>query len=157
MSSEPTKKPRFQQARTEAANRAEATALLIRCDYRVYRPEADIEGEDLVIRTPAGELFGVQLKGRPVVDWPRYGDRGLLMLFPSALYRPAEPRTWFLVPHDPFYAWVLARHGHAKGGNEAWSYPGISQKLAAFLAPHAIVAPAEPNEAAGPATVVTLC
>ena len=33
----------------EAANRAEATALLIRADYRVYRPEADCYGEDLVV------------------------------------------------------------------------------------------------------------
>jgi hypothetical protein len=31
----------------EAANRAEATALLIRAGYRVYRPEADGYGEDL--------------------------------------------------------------------------------------------------------------
>jgi hypothetical protein len=30
----------------EAANRAEATALLIRVGYRVYRPEADCYGED---------------------------------------------------------------------------------------------------------------
>ena len=146
MSSEPTKKPRFQQARTEAANRAEATALLIRCDYRVYRPEADIEGEDLVVRTPIGDLFGVQLKGRPVVDWRRYGDRGLLMLFPSRPYNPTAPRTWFLIPHDDFYAWVLERHGHAKGWTEAWSYPSISKHLAEFLAPHAIVAPTEAEE-----------
>ena len=32
----------------EAANRAEATAILIRGGYRVYRPEADVSGEDLV-------------------------------------------------------------------------------------------------------------
>jgi hypothetical protein len=32
----------------EAANRAEATALLIRAGYRVYRPEADCYGEDLI-------------------------------------------------------------------------------------------------------------
>jgi hypothetical protein len=28
----------------EAANRAEATAILIRHGYRVYRPEADVSG-----------------------------------------------------------------------------------------------------------------
>jgi phosphoglycolate phosphatase-like HAD superfamily hydrolase len=39
----------------EAANRAEATAILIRAGYRVYRPEADVSGEDLVIRTPEAE------------------------------------------------------------------------------------------------------
>lgn len=142
------KSERFKQATTEAANRAEVTALLIRHGYRVYRPEADIEGEDLVVRTPAGQLVGVQLKGRPVVDWKRYGDRGLLMLFPSAPYHPTEPRRWFLVPHDPLYAWVLERHGHAKGWAEAWSYPGISQELATFLARHVIVDPTEPAEAA---------
>lgn len=143
MSSDAIKKSRFQHARTEAANRAEATALLIRCGYRVYRPEADIEGEDLVIRTPTGKLFGVQLKGRPMVDWRRYGGRGLLMLFPSRPYSPAASRIWFLIPHDDFYAWVLERHGHAKGWAEAWSYPGISKDLAKFLEPHAILAPTE--------------
>lgn len=49
----------------EAANRAEATALLIRAGFRVYRPEADVSGEDLVIRTQDGELRTVQMKGRP--------------------------------------------------------------------------------------------
>jgi phosphoglycolate phosphatase-like HAD superfamily hydrolase len=34
----------------EAANRAEVTAILIRAGYRVYRPEADVSGKDLVIR-----------------------------------------------------------------------------------------------------------
>ena len=40
----------------EAANRAEATALLIRSGYRVYRPEADCFGEDLILRTPSGDI-----------------------------------------------------------------------------------------------------
>jgi hypothetical protein len=94
---------RFRQAHTEATNRAEATALLIRCGYRVYRPEADIEGEGLVVRDPTGTLSGVQLKGRPLVDWRRYSDRQLLMLFPSAPYTRGIARSWFLVPHDPFF------------------------------------------------------
>jgi hemolysin activation/secretion protein len=47
----------------EAANRAEVTAVLIRAGYRVYRPEADVSGEDLVIRIPEGELRSVQMKG----------------------------------------------------------------------------------------------
>jgi hypothetical protein len=57
----------------EAANRAEVTALLIRSGYRVYRPEADVHGEDLVLRAPPsddlrqGDLRAVQLKGRPTV------------------------------------------------------------------------------------------
>jgi hypothetical protein len=67
----------------EAANRAEATALLIRAGYRVYRPEADVSGEDLVVRTPQGELRAVQMKGRPTVDWRRYGGVNVWMLVPD--------------------------------------------------------------------------
>ena len=59
----------------EAANRAEATAILIRAGFRVYRPEADVQGEDLVVREPGGKLSAVQLKGRPTVEWERYGGR----------------------------------------------------------------------------------
>src|SRR5216684_1055687 len=51
----------------EAANRAEATALLIRAGYRVYRPEADGYGEDLVVRTPSGD------PSRSGPDRPRVG------------------------------------------------------------------------------------
>jgi len=46
----------------EAANRAEATALLIRAGYRVHPPEADCYGDDLVVRTPSGELLPLQLR-----------------------------------------------------------------------------------------------
>lgn len=74
---------RLTSAEIEAANRAEATALLIRAGYRVYRPEADVSGEDLIIRTPTGMLRPVQLKGRPSVEWARYGGQGLWMLFPD--------------------------------------------------------------------------
>ena len=56
----------------EAANRAEVTAILIRSGYRVYRPEADLSGEDLVIRIPEGELRSVQMKARPLVHWKLY-------------------------------------------------------------------------------------
>lgn len=119
----------------EAANRAEATALLIRAGYRVYRPEADCYGEDLVVRAPAGELRGVQLKSRPIVDRRRYGGRDLWMLFPDP-GKPLTDRTWYLVPHDVLYAWVEERHGHAAGWTEAWSYPGLSKPLSAFLKPY---------------------
>jgi hypothetical protein len=51
----------------EAANRAEATALLFRSGYRVYRPEADVDGEDLILHhKPSGELRRTQLKPPPV-------------------------------------------------------------------------------------------
>jgi hypothetical protein len=33
----------------EAANRAEMTAILIRLGCRVYRPEADVSGEQFVL------------------------------------------------------------------------------------------------------------
>ncbi len=145
-----TDQARFSQAITEAANRAEATALLIRAGYRVYRPEADIEGEDLVIRVPAetalltGELRGVQLKGRPVVDERRYGGRDLWMLFPSTRYNAEVAREWFLVPHDHLFAWVENRHGSAPKWDRYWSYPSISKPLASFLAEY-VVKPLDPN------------
>jgi hypothetical protein len=124
---------RFGNARIEAANRAEATALLIRCRYSVYRPEADCEGEDLVIRSPSGELRAVQLKGRPIVDRRRYGCRHLWMLFPSKPYSP-EPRVWFLVPHDEFFEWVERNHRNSPKWAEHWSYPSISKALGDWLA-----------------------
>jgi hypothetical protein len=73
----------------EAANRSEATALLIRAGYRVYRPEADCYGEDLVVRTPSGDLFPAQLKSRPTADQNRYGG-GPIWMLPSRWARSAE-------------------------------------------------------------------
>src|ERR1700687_1693443 len=101
---------------TEAANRAEATAILIHAGYRVYRPEADIDGEDLVLRDQAGEVRAVQLKGRPEVDSKRYGGhtRKIWMLFPDPGMAPMSGRDWFLVPHDTFFDWVKNRHAHTK-------------------------------------------
>lgn len=118
----------------EAANRAEATALLIRAGYRVYRPEADVSGEDLVIRIPEGELRPVQMKGRPCVDWSRYGGHGIWMLFPDpGGCIPGRP--WYFVPHDKLFVWVKNRHGSAPGWNDAWSYPKVSAALREFLRP----------------------
>ena len=99
----------------EAANRAEATAILIRAGYRVYRPEADVHGEDLVIRAPDGELRSVQMKGRPVVEWRRYSARDIWMLFPDPLgSQPGRP--WFFIKHDELPAWVKNRHGAHRAG-----------------------------------------
>ena len=120
----------------EAANRAEVTALLIRAGYRVYRPEADCHGEDLVLRTPSGELRAVQLKSRPEVDWKRYGARSLWMLFPDP--KNGRERTWFLVPHDSFYQWTQDKHRHAPKFNQAWSYPFVSKELGVFLKEFAV-------------------
>lgn len=76
----------------EAANCAEVTAILIRAGYRVYRPEADVSGEDLIIRIPEGELRSVQMKGRPLVHWKLYGGKrhggnDMWMLFLTRLAR----------------------------------------------------------------------
>lgn len=101
----------------EAANRAEATAILIRAGYRVYRPEPDVHGEDLVIGTPDGELHSVQVKRRPAVEWRRYGGRNIWMLFPDP--RGSRPgRPWFLIRHDESFEWVKDRHGAAPGWSE---------------------------------------
>ena len=132
----------------EAANRAEATALLIRTGYRVYRPEADVEGEDLVVLEPEShELRGVQLKGRAQVDWRRYGGRRLWLLFPSTTFRPLIQRRWYLIPHDELFAWVKNRHGGAPKWNGSWSYPKLGEDLRKFLAIWEIRPPGEPAPA----------
>jgi len=93
----------------EAANRAEATAMLIRAGFRVYRPEADVAGEDLVVRTPGGLLNAVQLKSRLHVNWEKYGEQGLWMLFPATGYRGIA-RSWYLVDHDLLFAILWSKH-----------------------------------------------
>jgi hypothetical protein len=117
----------------EAVNRAEATALLIRTGYRVYRPEADCDGEDLILRTPSGRFYPVQLKARPTVDLNKFGKKGLWMLFPGTKLSTETPRNWYLVPHDLFHRWVKIKHGRTPKWNDTWSYPKISKKLSAFL------------------------
>jgi hypothetical protein len=117
----------------EAANRAEVTALLVRSGYRVYRPEADCEGEDLVLRTPMGELVAVQLKGRAYVSQPRYGAKNLWLLFPSGPFQAGAARKWYLVPHDELFAYIEGRHGKAPGWDGAWSYPSPPQHLTDYL------------------------
>lgn len=126
---------KLSSAEIEAANRAEATALLIRAGYRVYRPEADVSGEDLVIRLPDGSLRAVQLKGRPTVEWIRYGGRNILMLFPDPGVLPPG-RNWYLIDHDSFYCWVEQRHSHTAKWDQSWSYPSLGRLLANFLEPH---------------------
>src|ERR1700737_4434973 len=93
----------------EAANRAEATVLLIRAGYRVYRPEADCYGEDLILRTPSGKPRAVQLKSRMTVD-RKYLGISLWMLFPSTKFSAGVRREWFLVPHDELYKLMKKWH-----------------------------------------------
>jgi hypothetical protein len=117
----------------ETVNRAEATAVLIRTGYRVYRPETDCDGEDLILRTPSGRFYPVQLKARPTVNLNKFGKKGLWMLFPGTKLSTETPRNWYLVPHDLFHRWVKGKHEHTPKWNDAWSYPKISKKLNAFL------------------------
>ena len=130
----------------EAANCAEVTAILIRAGYRVYRPEADVSGEDLVIRIPEGELRSVQMKGRPLVHWKlyggkRYGGNDMWMLFPdTAGTIPGRP--WFFIKHDELFNWYKKRHKTAPGwvqrhkdGSAEWSEKGLGGELRKFLQP----------------------
>lgn len=134
---------RFGQAVTEAANRAEATALLIRSGYRVYRPEADIEGEDLVLRRPGGELCAVQLKSRAYVDAKRYGARNLWMLFPDQKFSIGVQRPWFLIPHDVLFGFVKVQRGPAWGA--FWHYPSLPSTLRTSIAPYQVAPPSAPD------------
>ena len=116
----------------EAANRAEATSLLIRLGYRVYRPEADVSGEDLVIRTPQGELASVQLQSRPAVDWEKYGKHAIWLLFPDPNGNKLG-RDWFLIEHNKLYEWWKERHGTAACWDDGWSVRGLTVELRKFL------------------------
>jgi hypothetical protein len=117
----------------EAANRGEATALLIRSGWRVYRPEADCDGEDLIVRRLNGcqhTLLLVQLKSRVTVNWKKYGKRGLWMLFPDGPHKPTG-RSWFLIPHDSLYVLVNEHYTVAKHGR--WSSGTVSRALRCAL------------------------
>ncbi len=127
--SEPVKK-RENTRVIEAANRAEASALLLRLGYRVYRPEMDVDGEDIALRTPEGKLIGVQLKGRVHIDRQKYGGRGLWMLFPSRQFKRDVARDWYLIPHDRLYELVAPRHEHLASWIGRWS-----ESFGSWLAP----------------------
>jgi hypothetical protein len=130
----------------EAANRAEVTAILIRAGYRVYRPEADVSGEDLVIRIPEGELRSVQMKARPLVHSKLYGGKRyagseMWMLFPDPT-GDIPGRPWFFIKHDMLFNWYKKRHGAAPGwvqrhkeGKAEWSEKVLTDKLRKFLQP----------------------
>ena len=122
----------------EAANRAEATALLIRTGYKVYRPEADTNGEDLIVRTPEGVLKAVQLKSRVYVDRTRYFGNDLNLLLPSGPYVRGSDRNWYLVPHDELYAYVEQRHSRAPTWAGVWSYSYLPAHLKNFLSGYTV-------------------
>lgn len=118
----------------EAANRAEATALLLRANFRVYRPEADVEGEDLIVRSPGGDLLAVQQKGRVHVEKARYGNKSIWMLFPCSPWELGKSRDWFLIEHDTLFAYMHKKHGHA-GSFAAgkWTTRSPAKHLRSFL------------------------
>jgi len=64
------------------------------------------------------------------------------MLFPFAPWRSDVTRSCFLAPHDPFFAWVKARHGHTPKWGDVWYYPSVGKDLAAYLAEWAVRPPA---------------
>ncbi len=111
---------RFDQAAIEAANRAEVTALLIRCSYRVYRPEADIEGEDLVLRLPDGTLGAAQLKPRDLRRPAAIRRPGPAHAVPRRPVHTGRAASVVLVPHDPLFLEVERRHG----GTPKWTERG---------------------------------
>ncbi len=107
--------------------------LLIRADYRIYRPEADCYGEDLILRIPSGELRTVQLKSRPEVDWKRYGRKSLWMLFPDP--KGGTRRKWFLIPHDDFYEWTKTKGKHGRAPKFRKELSPYSQRSSASFSP----------------------
>jgi hypothetical protein len=124
----------------EAANRAEVTAILIRSGNQVYRPEADVSGEDLVIRRlGADALLLVQMKSRPMVHWSLYGGRNIWMLFPDPVgVIPGRP--WFFIKHDELFNWFKDQHATSPGWAQRsqanlaeWSEKRISNALGKFL------------------------
>ena len=129
---------RFVSALTEAANRAEVTALFIRCGYYVYRPEADVNGEDLVVKMPDGRLVAVQMKGRATVNSAKYGNKNIWMLFPSAQYAPDTKRDWYFVPHDELFVWMNKKHGGTPKWNSEFHYPKLTKALLEYLKPNKV-------------------
>jgi hypothetical protein len=101
----------------EAQNLAEVTAILLSKNYMVYRPEADIDGVDIVLKNPKGELIKCQLKGRSHVESNKYGKRDIWMLFPQK----GEPfkRNWYLIKHDELLKIQKNRHGKAPKWNDS--------------------------------------
>ena len=118
---------------TEAANRGEATSLLIRAGWRVYRPEADVHGEDLVLRCPEGRLLAVQQKGCPEVDRKKYAGKDLWLLFPDPKSIPGR-RPWYLLPHDVLLKYFADRHpGTGSIAKGIWTETVMVSHLQGFL------------------------
>lgn len=131
----------------EASNRAEVSALLLGRGFMLYRPEADAEGIDFLVRTPEGKFLKCQLKGRAYIEKKKYGDRDICMVFPGK--GGAFEREWYLVPHDTLYLILKGKHGSAPQWlhpiyGEYWHTP-VSAELANQLTQYAIKSPAYSN------------
>lgn len=113
----------------EPANRAEITALLISGGYRVYRPEADIDGEDLILCTPAGRLVRAKQKPCRSVDHVRNEKRDLWMLFPDVSGR-VPGRAWSPVGHE-----ILLNSFPTLRQKGLWSEPAVFSDLRQFRDP----------------------
>ncbi len=120
----------FDRKLIEAANRAEVSAILIRNGYRVYAPEADVDGVDLVLREKSGRILPVQQKGRPACH-EKYRGQGITMLFPEPKSVPLR-RSWYLILHDQLF-------NHAKSNYKSSDdfvgrhWPTMTKKLRDFL------------------------
>ena len=104
----------------------------------MYRPEADVDGEDLVVRTPEGKLLEVQLKGRMTVDQEKYAKNSLWMLFPSTTFQIDPTREWYLVPHDKLYEMLKKKHGEAPAFAKGWHCRTVPADDRKYLASFAI-------------------
>jgi chlorite dismutase len=106
----------------------------------VYRPEADVEGEDLVVRMPSGVLVAVQQKARVHVESALYSNKEMWMLFPCSPFKEGSRRDWYLVEHDRLFEYMKSHHGHAKGfAAGKWSQATAPKHLKCFLEPYRLM------------------
>lgn len=120
----------------EAANRHELTAILIFAFCHVLTLHADINGVDIVIHTPEGEVRNTQIKARPTIEWERYGGRSIWMAFPDPQgEKIVGKRLWFHVKHDLLVDF-FNQDGGKRGLDKEYSRSEISKKLLEFLQPY---------------------
>lgn len=120
---------------TEAINRCEVTIHLLQKGYMVFRPEADVDGVDFVVRTPDGKYLSCQQKSRCIVQPEKYGGKSIWMIFPGK-GKPLH-RDWYLIEHDRLFTIQKRKHGSApdwknKTKGEFWSEP-VGKSLAEEL------------------------
>jgi hypothetical protein len=125
---------------TEAINQCEVTIYLLKKGYMVFRPEADVDGVDFVVRTPEGKHLPCQLKSRCIVQHDKYGGRGIWMIFPGT-GKPLH-RDWYLIEHDRLFSIQKKKHGNApnwkhKTMGEYWS-EAVGKLLAEQLSKYLI-------------------